>query len=224
MFLFKRERKKNGRNCNDSQVSPFYQLKQKLSPKPPAAREPCQSHRSRGWEYLWGEPQSSVYNSRLQSRAKALSCASWSQGQGCFHMTSTTRQSLCAVVVVGTVTRDWAAETVVSEVSCPSLGASPLSHYKNLEQHQEPHRPWPACHHLKSLPGTHGHTGEILASVLERAATHLFILRLRLGLQPLLGFSVMWLSQNPEMRARKRLWWDEPADVRGRGDVKEESG
>lgn len=26
------------------------------------------------------------------------------------------------------------------------------------------------------------------------------------------------------MRARKRLWWDEPADVRGLGDIKEESG
>ena len=201
----KRKKKKSGGHCNDSQVSPFYWVKQKLSLKPPAAREPCQSSRSRGWEHLWGEPQSGVYNSRLQSRAKALSCASWSQGQGCFHMTSTTRQSLCAVVVVGTVTRDWAAETVVSEVSCPSLGASPLSHYKILEWHQEPHGPWPPRRHLKSLPGTHGHTGEILASVLEKAATHLFILRLRLGLQPPLGFSVVWLSQNPEMRARERL-------------------
>ena len=77
MFLFKREKKKkSGGHCNDSQVSPFYWVKQKLSLKPPAAREPCQSSRSRGWEHLWGEPQSGVYNSRLQSRAKALSCAS----------------------------------------------------------------------------------------------------------------------------------------------------
>ena len=198
-----KRKKKSGGNCNDSQVSLFYQVKQKLPPKPPAAREPCQSHRSRGWEHLWGEPQSSVYNSRLQSRAKALFCASWSQGQGCFHVTSTTRQSLCARVV-GTVTRDWAAEIVVSEVGCPSLGASPLSHsraWSGIRNLTDPGRPH---HHLKSLPGVHGHAGEVLASVLERAATHLFIRRLRLGFQPPLGFSVVnW----DESRERTLVSW-----------------
>lgn len=164
------------------------------STSPPARTLPCGCPQLQGspgkarvqgteaWECLQSEWESSAYRTRPHSRTKALACL-LIPNPGYFHLTGPSRQNLCAGVVVGTVTvsRDWAVKMLDSEISCPGLIASLLSH-QSLEW--QPGHSQTLAASVPTFKAWLVHTSywQSLASVLKGAAPHLLRPKAQLGL------------------------------------------